>query len=44
VARSSVASIAAGQTLVTDESARPSELDQLRELGVNVVVTGAESE
>ena len=42
VARASVASIGAGQTLVTDESAKPAELDRLRDLGVRVVVAGAE--
>ena len=42
VARASVASIGTGQTLVTDESAKPAELDRLRELGVRVVVAGVE--
>jgi DeoR family transcriptional regulator, aga operon transcriptional repressor len=42
VARATVAPMSGVQTLVTDASAKPAELDGLRALGVQVLVTGSD--
>jgi DeoR/GlpR family transcriptional regulator of sugar metabolism len=42
VTRATVAPVASGQTLITDEVARTAELDQLREAGMRVLITSSE--
>ena len=42
VARAAVSPMTSVNTLVTDKSAKPAELDALRALGIRVVLTGSE--